>query len=328
MLEEVFAEEPREIDLSLNEPKYGMSSLDDKAVYNKIFDEVGIKGKDLSKVEGMVNDPYAEVISRIQGFNALPKIVESSRFDDLVAKEGWTPMYRGVGANTQAEVDSFVNQFKSGSTQFGGRGVYGSGTYAAQNRGVAEHFSKANGAKNGELHAFGHVMDMAIHPNAKILDLSAVALRTSDASERMTDVARQMWNKANKKALDAVAKKEGLTVQEDGYGNYELNVAKYEVRNVDEYDNSRLDYDKTDFDSIARVRKEVEKLTDEYLSNTDWESLSYVSRTVLDENVGNRAALAGIDVIRVSKPEYSRDESGNLSDYYIILNRGAVAVRK
>ena len=327
MMDEEFTVEELPIDLTLNEPAMGKVTYNDEII-NRIFTETGVSNLSLREINNLPQDVMAESISKIQGFNALPKVLETSKFDDLVTKENWKPIYRGVGGKTQAEVNGYVNEFKAAPVQFGGRGVYGSGTYVAENRGVAEHFAKANGAKNGEPHAFGQVMEMAINPKAKIVDFDTIDKATKGQAERLYDKSRAIWQKERNKALNAIAKKEGITVTEDVYGNKILNTDKFIVKKTDDYGNERIDYDKSDLDSVSRLDKELDALTKEFLAKTDYERLAWMAENALLDNVGNRAALAGVDVIRVPKPEYSRDESGNLSDYYIVLNRGAIAVKQ
>lgn len=328
MPEPLAVEEKPEIDLRLNEPNIKNVTYTDE-LFNKVYAETGVSHLSLREINNLPQDVIAESISRIQGFNALPKVLNSAKFDDLVSKEGWIPIYRGVGGKTKAEVDGYVNEFKTASTQYGGRGIYGSGTYVAQNRSVAQHFSEANGAKNGEAHAFGRVMDMAIHPKAKIRDYDEIDQITKGQAEKLKRQTSAIWHKERNKAIKIIAKKEGLGIKKDAYGKTALDTDKFIVRKPDDgYGNERIDYDKSDFDSISRIEKELDALTKEFLAKTNYDKLAYLSDEALYANVGNRAALQGIDVIRVPKPEYSRDESGTLSDYYIVLNRGAIAVKE
>jgi len=319
-------EEP-EINFTLNEPAIKNVTYSDELM-NKIFTETKVNHLSVREINNLPQDVIAESISRLQGFNALPKVVTATKFDDLVGKEKWIPIYRGVGGKTKAEVDGYVNEFKSAPTQFGGRGIYGSGTYTAENRGVAQHFSEANGAKNGELHAFGRVMDMAINPKAKIVDYDVISKATKGQVEKLRKTSGAMYLKEYAKALKIIAKKEGISIKTDEYGRKVLDTDKFIVRETNEYGNTRIDYDKSDFDSVSRIDKELQALTKEFLAKTDYEKLAFMADEGLYVNVGNRAALEGVDVIRVPKPEYSRDDSGNLSDYYIVLNRGAIAVRE
>ena len=320
-------EETINIDLSLNEPNIKNVTYTDE-LFDKILENTGVNNLSAREINNLPQDVIAESISKIQGFNALPKVINASKFDELITKENWTPIYRGIGGKTQAEVDGYVNQFKSAPVQFGGRGIYGSGTYVAENRGVAEHFSKANGAKNGELHNFGKVMEMAIHPKAKIMDYEQISKITMGQAEKLRRTVSAIWKAEYTKALKIIGKKEGLSIKKDEYGRTMLDTDKFIVRETNEYGNTSINYDKSDFDSVARIEKQVEALTKEFLAKTDYDKLALLSEEGIYVNVGNRAALEGIDVIRVPKPEYSRDDSGKLSDYYIVLNRGAIAVKE
>jgi len=105
------------------------------------------------------------VIQKATGYDALPAVGSAAEIDELVA-QGWKQIYRGVEAKSDTpSADSMFEFFKTGDL-FPGRGVFGSGTYAAELKERAVAYAGGNESVDA---GSGAVWRMALSPDAKIL---------------------------------------------------------------------------------------------------------------------------------------------------------------
>jgi hypothetical protein len=114
---------------------------------------------------------YLKNILEVQGFNGKPMVVSAEEYAKYV-QQGALPIYRGVAGTRKAQPGEYVKQFLEGNDPFVGKGMFGDGTYFANAREVAEEFSKVN--VRGQKLRYGAVIDGALHPQAKIIDLADV----------------------------------------------------------------------------------------------------------------------------------------------------------
>ena len=117
------------------------------------------------------NPSFVEMAKR-NGFNAKPLKVSDAEWEQVLA-DGWTPIYRGLNGDSAEDVASYVAQFIDADTPFGGSGMFGSGHYVTDVRSTAEAYAReAHGIGQAKgARAAGEVMDLALHPEAKIVDL-------------------------------------------------------------------------------------------------------------------------------------------------------------
>jgi len=104
-----------------------------------------------------------------QGFLGKPRIVDPVEFKKMV-DQGATPIYRGLGAETQENVNEYVARLLTGDEPYIGRGFFGDGTYFASDRGIAERFAAQD--VTGEINfKFGEVLEGVLDPQAKVIDI-------------------------------------------------------------------------------------------------------------------------------------------------------------
>ena len=113
-------------------------------------------------------DLHLAELWRRQGFDARPKTVSPKQLQELINEQGWTELHRGISGSTPEEVDQFVSQFVTGANPYAGKGMFGNGTYASKSTTTADAFTKQTA--RGEATEFGKRLDMALHPDAKIID--------------------------------------------------------------------------------------------------------------------------------------------------------------
>jgi hypothetical protein len=122
-------------------------------------------------------------LMREQGFLDLPRVVDADEFGKIV-DQGVTPIYRGMGAPTQKEVNEYVDRLISSDDPFVGRGFFGDGTYFASDRGIAERFA-ASDASGDVTFKFGEIVDAVIDPQAKVMDIEEVWRLRNEYVENM-----------------------------------------------------------------------------------------------------------------------------------------------
>jgi SPP1 gp7 family putative phage head morphogenesis protein len=245
------------------------------------------------------NDAILRGIMEEQGFNAPPSIVSAEKYDELVA-DGWTPVYRGINAETQTDLDSFVENFTTGTDPYVGRGLYGNGIYTSDIRDTAQSYASESGlgiGSNGGVQQARHgtVLDIAVNPNARIVDVDDLRLEHRAEIERVRaaqDELRTNWptREVPHPYLD------GETMRE--------NIPLSEFRKGDAF-----------FDDAQKLRGLI-----------DMENVLSAS-----DDVGKFAAMKGYDVIQVNTPRAFNDQFQMIElpdTYYVILNRSAVAVKE
>ena len=256
-------------DFSLNAPRLRPDQFSGK--WQSIIDDSGGYSSDLSPNGDM---QLVELWKR-QGFTAKPKVVTSSVYDDLV-DSGWTKMSRGISGETADEVDQYIAQFMTGDTPYAGKGMFGNGTYAAAGRETAENFTKQTAS--GSATTTGKAMDLALHPDAKIIDFEQIWPNT----KRIVDETRAFRNEM--------------------FAKYDPDLQRYS------------------FIKEKMTTAELAKLED--LDTAEY---------LLAEKASNWATVNGYDAIRIVKPQVRWTGSADdfVDDiYYVILNRGALAVKE
>lgn len=140
--------------------------------------------------EGVVDGQLSltKVVTQKRGFDALGEVVPDAEWDDLLAREGLQPMFRGITddyRNPSLGIgQQRAQQFLTGDL-FVGRGIYGSGTYTAdatwrmrillnQGEDIAAARKKAIDEAEATAASYaggnGSILEMALKPGAKIVD--------------------------------------------------------------------------------------------------------------------------------------------------------------
>lgn len=226
------------------------------------------------------NDKIIEAMWEKQGFNALPKLVSDEQLATLVEK-GWQPIFRGIAADTPELVDKFIADFKTGETPFGGKGMFGNGTYAGSES-TAENF--ATKTANGDLVEHGQVMNMAINPEANYVSVQTLQ---DDWKTWISEVRA-----------------------------YQSNVEKtYDYWRVSEpINNGGMSY--PDW---------LKSLPDDVRAKYN----SAGNQKVIYEDFGKFATSRGYDGYYIENPNVNAFTNDAVQDtYYVILNRGTVAIAK
>ena len=248
-----------------------LSPEDFEGQWDDIIEKGGGPDGDLSPL----GDLRLNELWRRQGFDSKPRVVSSDQYDQLV-DSGWTQMHRGIAGDSPQIVDDYVDVFINGETPFAGKGMFGNGTYASRSMETADQFTRQT-AGGAEV-VTGKRLDLAIHPDAKIVDVGDLW----DGMHKIVDERR---------AIEAQIRASVPNADELYWGNV-LDAAPKELR--DRY----------------RMLSQQEHL--------------------LAESPSNYATVHGFDVIRIDKPRVSALRPDEFVDdtYYIILNRGLVAVKE
>ena len=114
---------------------------------------------------------YLKRVLDEQGFNGKPQILSATEYKKAV-DSGAIPLFRGVAGDTATQVDEFVAQLLTGDKPYIGRGMFGDGTYFGSVKEVGENFAKTNA--QGTPIPFGKVVEAALDPRAKIIDIEDV----------------------------------------------------------------------------------------------------------------------------------------------------------
>jgi hypothetical protein len=245
------------------------------------------------------NDAFLRAIMRDQGFNAKPTVLAARQFDEL-ADRGWTVVHRGLNAENNADLRRYVTGFVDDAEPYVSKGLHGNGVYTTTLRETAESYAETSGLGIGSRAgptkaATGYVMDIAIHPNAKIIDMEDLVplwRRYKDESRVLTTELDDRWPKRDVPH----PYREGERMLEK--------IPLEELRAVNAKDPFVLEADRL---------------------------LNYTNMVDNAEDVGKVAAMEGYDAIRVVNPKAYNDKFQiiDLPDtYYVILNRGAVAVKE
>jgi SPP1 gp7 family putative phage head morphogenesis protein len=151
----------------------------------KIREKDGVAIPDWSAASGGSGPENIQLknLMRDQGFLGKPRIVTPDEFQKIV-DQGAIPVYRGMGAQTQKEVDEYTARLLTGDDPFIGRGFFGDGTYFATDRGIAERFSAQDAS--GEIDfKFGKVLDGVLDPQAKVIDIEDLWKLRDEYVEKM-----------------------------------------------------------------------------------------------------------------------------------------------
>lgn len=111
------------------------------------------------------NNPAAEEVARMQGFDAKPKVGDAAAVDAVIAAGG-TELFRG---GPPAGIDAM----RTGDMHYGG-GFFGSGYYSSIGRNAPETFA---GARGDDAPGEGAVVRMALAPDAKVADFDDIQTR-------------------------------------------------------------------------------------------------------------------------------------------------------
>ena len=117
------------------------------------------KNSPLRGSPGHDGDPILKQIYKVLGYDALPDVIDSDDFDSLIAG-GATPIYRGIYDN-ELNIGDLLNEFRYGN-YYAGKGIYGSGTYTADDHQTALSFANNNPQRG--------LLRMVLSGNANIID--------------------------------------------------------------------------------------------------------------------------------------------------------------
>jgi SPP1 gp7 family putative phage head morphogenesis protein len=235
------------------------------------------------RIEGLQssspNDKVIEELWKQQGFDALPALVTQEQMAQLV-DQGWQPTFRGVAAETPELVQKFIDEYKTGDTPFGGKGMFGNGTYAASEA-TAEQFSKFTA--EGKEVPHGDVMQMAINPEANYVDIMTLRDEWRTWYNEATDLRNQIEQQNGYDLVGEPRDKGGLT-----YSEWIDSLPK---------------------DVLAK-RDEIQTAINVY------------------EDLGKFATSRGYDGYYIENPQVNWQGETVQDTYYVILNRGTVAIVK
>jgi hypothetical protein len=118
--------------------KYSFDEIESKIELDKLITRDNVQRSGLT---------YQGYIGEIQGFNELPKVVDSIEFESLLKDETYIPIFRGFRENG----DVLVANFKTGKL-YEGLGAYGNGSYFGTRESVALSYT-TGGNKNHIIYA-------------------------------------------------------------------------------------------------------------------------------------------------------------------------------
>jgi hypothetical protein len=243
------------------------------------------------------NDSYLRAIMDEQGFNALPTVLPDEQFDQL-ADQGWTVTHRGISAESDSQLRDYVTQFTEGDP-YVSKGLFGNGIYTTDleetARGYADTSGLGIGQRGGPRESVtGTTLDIAIHPDARVIeheDLFKIREERVSVLREQESAMREQW-----------PSRSIPHPYEDG-AIMEERIPMSELKGMPEH--------REFADRAERI-------------------INYDNIVSASDDVGKVAAMEGYDVIKVSTPRAYQDfQLIELPDtYYVILNRGAVAVRE
>lgn len=128
-----------------------------------------------------------------QGFDAKPTLVTDAQWADLEAS-GWTPMYRGLNADTDDELAVYVRQFLEGDEPYAGSGLFGTGHYTTDIRDTAEEYARHAHGVGQEQRAkeTGQVLDILLHKDARIIDDDELRRKMNEVVEARRRLEREI----------------------------------------------------------------------------------------------------------------------------------------
>ena len=137
---------------------------------------------------------YLKNLMETQGFTGKPKVVGAKEFQTYI-DQGSKPIYRGIAGEKSEE---YAKALLNGDDPFVGKGVFGDGTYFANNKEIATGFS------TGEMSAGkikpgtpgGTVVEGVLDPRAKVIykeDLADEMHKWYDANPEYIDLAQDFY---------------------------------------------------------------------------------------------------------------------------------------
>lgn len=174
----------------LNTAKHDVDYFKKRASgFLKQFQEEGGMAWDNKK-----NNIGTRTLWKEQGFNAKPTIVTEGQYADLEAT-GWTPMYRGLNADTDEELAGYLSQFLDSDDPYAGSGLFGTGHYTTNIRSTAESYAEAaHGAGQEQREkATGKVLDILLHKDAKVIDLDELHQEMRQVWEERRRIEREIY---------------------------------------------------------------------------------------------------------------------------------------
>jgi len=122
-----------------------------------------------------------------QGYNKKPKLMTSGQF--LVEKNG-TKVYRGV--SDEGLEGNYADAFIKGEKHYPGLGVFGSGTYAADNMDKAKGYVYRFGFIPEKFGINGQVISMIIPKNAKIIEAQEARTKAGLFGDRLYEKTKSI----------------------------------------------------------------------------------------------------------------------------------------
>jgi predicted ABC-type ATPase len=259
--------------------------------------ETTSNGKDIYTVTD-INDAFLRGIIREQGFDTRPTIVPDEQFAELWREE-FEFVYRGINAESDEQLAKYLRNFVEEDDFYVGKGIYGNGVYTTTIRETAEAYAETSGLGvgfRGETvqAATGRVLDIAIHPSARIVELNDLA----ELKRAEKTIVRNRQNEL----IEMQPTREVPHPYRDG----EMMMEKIPLHEIP------ADH------PYAESAKELQRL------------LEYENVIDANDDVGRFAAMLGYDAIRVGTVrQFTMQGVIEQSDsYFVILNRGAVVVRE
>jgi len=259
--------------------------------------ETTSNGKDIYTVTD-TNDAFLRGIIREQGFDSRPTIVPDEQFAELW-REDFEFVYRGINAESDEQLAGYLRNFIEEDDFYVGKGIYGNGVYTTTIRETAEAYSETTGLGigfRGETveAATGRVLDIAIHPSARIID-------SGDLGDLQRAEKTRVRNRQNE-LIEMQPTREVPHPYRDG----EMIMEKIPLHEIP------ADH------PYAESAKELQRL------------LEYENVIDANDDVGRFAAMLGYDAIRVGTVRQFTMQGiiEQPDSYFVILNRGAVVVRE
>lgn len=239
------------------------------------------------------NDAYLRAIMKDQGFDATPNIVTAEVFDQL-SDEGWTVIHRGLNAESQSDLVRFVDDFANGDV-YVSRGMYGNGIYASDAVETAREYANNVGLGIGQRGsgqaAYGAVLDLALHPQARIIS----ALDLDKNINRRRDL-----NRIREEELDA-------------------RWPRHQVPHP--YESGQLMEERLPLEELRKIDPALAREID--LNQGEYRLLDSL------EDRGKIAAMEGYDAISAHPMALVNGSYVEMDEtYYVILNRGVVAMKE
>jgi hypothetical protein len=135
---------------------------------------------------GKLNGQATANIIKEQNLLSPVKMVDNNKFENLVS-QGWTKIFRGYSAKSEAQLDSYIANFTHGENPYVTSGWHGNGTYFGSLKTATAYAEHDLG---GVEISRGRVVEMALNPKAKIL------------TEEQSKELQNAWVRANNEFSD------------------------------------------------------------------------------------------------------------------------------